>query len=68
MVWALRPVGGLEQLLTFEVQFSELLATRRSLAVCQYDREGFDAVSLAGASAVHTRGVAAVTLVRDSHG
>jgi anti-anti-sigma factor len=66
MVWALRPVSGLEQLLTFEVQFSELLATRRATAVCQYDREGFDAVSLAGASAAHTRGVAAVTYHNDA--
>jgi anti-anti-sigma regulatory factor len=66
MVWALRPVGGLEQLLTFEVQFSELLATRRALAVCQYDREGFDSVSLAGASAAHARGVAAVTYHNDA--
>ena len=66
MVWALRPVSGLEQLLTFEVQFSELLATRRALAVCQYDREGFDAVSLAGAASVHSRGVAAVTYHSDA--
>ena len=66
MVWALRPVSGLEQLLTFEVQFSELLATHRALAVCQYDRAGFDAVSLAGAASVHTRGVAAVTYHADA--
>ncbi len=66
MVWALRPVSGLERLLTFEVQFSELLATRRALAVCQYDREGFDAVSLAGAACVHSRGVAAVTYHSDA--
>jgi anti-anti-sigma factor len=66
MVWALRPVSGLERLLTFEVQFSELLATRRALAVCQYDRAGFDAVSLAGAASVHTRGVAAVTYYNDA--
>jgi len=66
MVWALRPVSGLEQLLTFEVQFSELIATRRALAVCQYDRAGFDAVSLAGAASVHTRGVAAVTYHNDA--
>lgn len=66
MVWALRPVSGLEQLLTFEVQFSELLASRPATAVCQYDRAGFDAVSLAGASAVHGRGVAAVTYHSDA--
>jgi anti-anti-sigma regulatory factor len=66
MVWALRPVSGLEQLLTFEVKFTELLATRRALAVCQYDRAGFDAVSLASAAAVHTRGVAAVTYYSDA--
>ena len=66
MVWALRPVSGLERLLTFEVQFGELLATRRALAVCQYDREGFDAVSLAGAASVHSRGIAAVTYHSDA--
>jgi anti-anti-sigma regulatory factor len=66
MVWALRPVSGLEQLLTFEVQFSELIATRKALAVCQYDRDGFDAVSLAGAASAHTRGVAAVTYHSDA--
>jgi anti-anti-sigma factor len=66
MVWALRPVSGLERLLTFEVQFSELLATHRAIAVCQYDRAGFDAVSLAGAASAHTRGVAAVTYHHDA--
>ena len=66
MVWALRPVSGLEQLLTFEVQFNELLASRPAIAVCQYDRAGFDAVSLAGASAVHGRSVAAVTYHSDA--
>ncbi len=66
MVWALRPVGGLEQLLTFEVQFSELLASRPATVVCQYDRAGFDAVSLAGAAAAHGRAVAAVTYHSDA--
>ena len=66
MVWALRPVSGLEQLLTFEVQFSELLASRPATVVCQYDRAGFDAVSMAGASAVHGRAVAAVTYHSDA--
>jgi anti-anti-sigma regulatory factor len=66
MVWALRPVSGLEQLLTFEVQFSELLASRPATAVCQYDRAGFDAVSLAGAAAAHGRAVAAVTYHSDA--
>lgn len=65
MVWALRPVSGLEQLLTFEVQFNELLASRPATVVCQYDRVGFDAVSLAGASAAHGRAVAAVTYHAD---
>jgi anti-anti-sigma factor len=66
MVWALRPVSGLEQLLTFEVQFSELLASRPATVVCQYDRVGFDAVSLAGSSAAHGRAVAAVTYHSDA--
>jgi anti-anti-sigma regulatory factor len=66
MVWALRPVSGLEQLLTFEVQFNELLASRPATVVCQYDRVGFDAVSLAGVSAAHGRAVAAVTYHSDA--
>jgi anti-anti-sigma factor len=66
MVWALRPMSGLEQLLTFEVQFNELLASRPATVVCQYDRVGFDAVSLAGASAAHGRAVAAVTYHADA--
>jgi anti-anti-sigma factor len=66
MVWALRPVSGLDQLLTFEVQFNELLASRPATVVCQYDRVGFDAVSLAGASAAHGRAVTAVTYHADA--
>ena len=42
MVWALRPVSGLEQLLTFEVQFNELLASRPATVVCLYARAGVD--------------------------
>jgi anti-anti-sigma regulatory factor len=66
MQWALRPVTGLEQLITFETQFSRLLASGGATAVCQYDRHGFDAVTLAGATSGHGRAVAAVTYHADA--
>jgi hypothetical protein len=43
MLWALRPVTGLEQLITYETQYTRLLAGGRTTAVCQYDRQSFDA-------------------------
>jgi anti-anti-sigma factor len=42
-----------------------LLAGSRATAVCQYDRQCFDAVTLAGLTEVHTRAVAAVTYHND---
>jgi len=66
MGWALRPVAGVENLIDYEWQLTRLLAGSRATAVCQYDRQGFDAVTLAGLSAVHTRAVAAVTYHDDA--
>jgi anti-anti-sigma regulatory factor len=66
MCWALRPVAGLEQLVSFETELTRLLADGRATAVCQYDRHCFDAVTLAGVTAAHNRAVAAVTYYHDA--
>lgn len=65
MGWALGPVSGVEQLVDFEGTVGRLLADRRATAVCQYDRQGFDPVSLASVTAAHPRTVAAVVYHED---
>jgi anti-anti-sigma regulatory factor len=65
MGWALGPVSGVEQLVDFEGTVGRLLADRRATAVCQYDRHGFDPVSLASVTAAHPRTVAAVVYHED---
>jgi anti-anti-sigma factor len=52
-------VVGVEHLVTFEKQVSQLFADARVTAVCQYDRQQFDAVTLASTTAVHSCAVAA---------
>jgi anti-anti-sigma regulatory factor len=59
MGWAADPVVGVEHLVTFEKQVSQLFADARVAAVCQYDRQQFDAVTLASTTAVHSCAVAA---------
>jgi hypothetical protein len=66
MCWALRPVGGLQRLVAFETEVTRLLAAGQTTAVCQYDRECFDAVTLASVNAAHSRTVAAVTYYADA--
>ncbi|WP_412734383.1 MEDS domain-containing protein [Krasilnikovia sp. MM14-A1259] len=66
MCWALRPVAGIEELMTYESQVSQLLSDGRATAVCQYDRQCFDAVTLAGVAANHERALAAVTYHDDA--
>ena len=65
MCWAMRPVAGIHDLLAYEDGFSRLLADGRATAVCQYGRHGFDTVTLAGVSAVHTRALTAATYHHD---
>jgi anti-anti-sigma regulatory factor len=65
MSWALRPVTGVEQLPEFEESVAAALAGSTVSALCQYDREGFDPVTLATVSAFHTRSVAAATYYAD---
>ncbi|OLB66905.1 MAG: hypothetical protein AUI10_01505 [Actinobacteria bacterium 13_2_20CM_2_72_6] len=61
MCWALRPVAGVDQLMTYESQVTRLLADGGATAVCQYDRQCFDTVTLTGATANHTLALAATT-------
>jgi anti-anti-sigma regulatory factor len=66
MSWALRPVTGVEQLPGFEEGVAAALADTTVSVLCQYDREGFDPVTLATVSAFHTRSVAAATYHADT--
>jgi anti-anti-sigma regulatory factor len=66
MCWALRPAAGVEQLIAYENQMAQLLTTASAVAVCQYDRERFDTVTLASVTAAHGQAVAAVTYHDDA--
>lgn len=59
MCWATRPFTSAEQLLGFETLVTDLLAHGQLCLICQYDRERFDAVTLAFAARVHPKTVAA---------
>jgi anti-anti-sigma regulatory factor len=59
MCWAARPQANAEQVLAFESEVGTLFADGRLTAICEYDRESFDPVTLAYAARVHPRTVAA---------
>jgi len=61
MCWALRPVQGIAELMEYESSFAGLLAEQQATAVCQYDRQCFDTVTLASVVDVHAFTVAAIT-------
>ena len=65
MCWATRPVARAEQLPIFEAEVGELFADGRLTAICQYDRQSFDAVTLAFATSSHSCVVAAVVYHED---
>jgi anti-anti-sigma regulatory factor len=65
MSWALRPVTGIEQLPEFEAGIAAALAGTTASVLCQYDRDRFDAVTLASVAAFHTRSVATATYHAD---
>jgi anti-anti-sigma regulatory factor len=65
MCWATRPQAGAEQLLGFESEVGKLFADGRLTAICQYDRQNFDPVTLAFAARVHPRTVAATVYHED---
>lgn len=66
MCWALRPIAGLEELMTYESRMTRLLAEGRATSVCQYDRQCFDTVTLAGVGATHGLALAAATYHDDA--
>lgn len=65
MCWAARPQANAEQLLAFENEVGKLFADGRVTAVCEYDRDSFDPVTLAYAARVHPRRVAAAVYHED---
>ena len=65
MGWAARPQANAEQLLVFESEVGGLFATGRLTAICEYDRESFDPVTLGYAARVHPRTVAATVYHED---
>lgn len=65
MCWAARPQANAEQLLVFESEMGRLFAAGRLTAICEYDRESFDPVTLAYAARVHPRTVAATVYHED---
>ena len=65
MCWATRPVAPIDQLLAFESEVGSLFADGRLAAICQYDRDSFDPVTLAFAAAAHTQAVAAAVYHED---
>lgn len=65
MCWAARPQANAEQLLAFESEVRKLFSQGRLTAICEYDRESFDPVTLAYATRVHPRTVAATVYHED---
>jgi hypothetical protein len=66
MCWVKRPIAAADQLPVFESEVGKLFGDGRLTAVCQYDRETFDAVTLAFATATHPRLVAAAVYYEDA--
>jgi anti-anti-sigma regulatory factor len=65
MGWAAQPVAGVEHLVAFEEDASQLFASAQVTAICQYDRQQFDAVTLASTTAAHSCAVAATVYHED---
>ena len=65
MCWVNRPIAAADQLPVFESEVGKFFGEGRLTAVCQYDRDIFDAVTLAFAAATHARMVAAAVYYED---
>jgi anti-anti-sigma regulatory factor len=65
MCWATRPVSGVEQLLVFEVEVNELFTDGVLTAICQYDRNSFDPVTLASIATAHPHALAGAVYHED---
>ncbi len=59
MGWATRPSVAADELVTFEYAVADLFTTTQLCLICQYDRDRFDAVTLAFAAKTHPKTVAA---------
>lgn len=59
MSWATRPMSAADELLAFETEVAALFAAGQLCLICQYDRDRFDAVTLAFAAKAHPKAVAA---------
>jgi hypothetical protein len=59
MAWATRPMAAAEQLAAFETDVAQLFTDGRLCLICQYDRDRFDAVTLAFAAKAHPKTIAA---------
>lgn len=59
MAWATRPMAAAQQLAVFENDVARLFDDGRLCLICQYDRDRFDAVTLAFAATAHPKTVAA---------
>lgn len=55
MAWATRPQAASEELVAFESAVAGLFSDGRLCLICQYDRDRFDAVTLAFAAKSHPR-------------
>ena len=66
MCWATRPVDGLADLPTYELQLTALLTAENATAVCQYDRQCFDTVTMSTVLDAHCGTVAAITYHDDA--
>lgn len=60
MSWATRPLAAGDELIAFETAAGRLFGDGRLSMLCQYDRNRFDAVTLAVAAKAHNATVAAV--------
>ncbi|WP_173081462.1 MEDS domain-containing protein [Phytohabitans rumicis] len=65
MCWATQPVAAVDELLVFESKVAGLFTGGRLTAICQYDRQSFDQVTLAFAAKAHPRAVAAAVYYED---
>ncbi len=65
MCFAIRPLAAVEQLTVFEAKLSRLFADGLFTAICQYDRQTFDAITLAIAADAHPKAVAATIYHED---
>jgi anti-anti-sigma regulatory factor len=59
MCWATRPLAPADELLAFETNVAGLFGDGRLCLICQYDRDRFDAVTLAFAAKAHPKTLAA---------